>query len=108
MKTETPQPPGVFTRTEAVIPVLDLLAIRPPDINDGWRIIYTKGAKNSMSKEYRTAHARAQRIRSGKVSYLADYGQWEARVQWINRVEVALFVRYCGPDGKRWEWVKPS
>jgi len=103
MKTEMPQPPGVFTRGEAVIPVLDLLAIQPPDVTDGWRMVYVKGCDTSLSKEYRTAHARAQRIRSGKVSYLAGYGVWDARVQWINQVEIALFIRYCGPDGKRWD-----
>lgn len=79
----------------------ELMRLHPPDSSDGWRVVAKYPAHSCADPRYRAAHARSQRIRSGKVGYLSELGQWNARA--VKKAhEVWLYLRFEGSDGGRW------
>lgn len=79
-----------------------LMSLPGDDPSMGWRVIATYPSQKAGDTGYRSAHARAQNIRDGKVDYFTQWGQWDARARRMGDGLVGLYVRYLGRDGERW------
>lgn len=79
-----------------------LMGLPTDDPHQGWRVIATYKASKNTDPGYRSAHARSQKIRSGKVAYFNQYGKFSALARFMGDGMVGLYVRYEGQDGKRW------
>lgn len=88
---------------QSIIPML--MALPEDDPSQGWRIIATYPGATSLEKGYRTAHARAQHIRAGRVNYFSRWGNWEAAARFMGDGMIGLYVRYMGRDGER-RWAR--
>lgn len=80
-----------------------LMALPDNDPHQGWRVIATYQADNNKAPGYRAAHARAGKIRLGRVDYFNEYGKFGAVARFMGDGMVGLYVRWEGPDGKRWD-----
>jgi len=79
-----------------------LMGIGTDDPHQGWRVLATYKASKNTDPGYRSAHARAQKIRHGKVDYFNEYGKFGALARFMGDGMVGLYVRYEGQDGARW------
>lgn len=82
---------------------IQLMGLPDDDPDQGWRVIATYPARSSIDQGYRSAHARAQRIRNGGVTYLNDLGRFNAVARFMGDGVVGLFARWAGKAGERWE-----
>lgn len=95
--TESPK-----RRSDLSESIRQLVAIQTDDPSQGWRVIATYEAADHTSNGYRSAHARSQAIRMGRLAYFNKFGKWDARARFIGDGLVGLYVRWLGEDGKRW------
>lgn len=79
-----------------------LMALPDDDPSEGWRVIATYPGDTSNDRGYRTAHARAQHIRAGRIDYFSKWGKWDARARFMGDGLIGLYVRWLGRDGERW------
>lgn len=79
-----------------------LMGLPTDDPHQGWRVIATYQASKNTDSGYRSAHARAQKIRAGKIAYFNEYGEFGALARFMGDGMVGLYVRYEGQDGRRW------
>lgn len=79
-----------------------LMGLPLDDPHQGWRVIATYRGDNNKAPGYRSAHARAGKIRQGKVEYFNQYGKFGALARFMGDGMIGLYVRYEGQDGKRW------
>lgn len=83
--------------------IVRLMSIDTDDAHQGWRVVFEYPSTRSTDRGYRAAHERARRIRYGKHKELAGLGVWNARAGRLNKSTVAIWLRYEGADGTRWE-----
>ncbi len=75
-----------------------LMGLPTDDPHQGWRVIATYQGSNNKAPGYRSAHARAGKIRQGKVEYFNQYGKFGALARFMGDGMVGLAALFRAGD----------